>query len=99
MDYLEKARRVLDIEILELQRLRERLDENFSRAVTLIKDCMEARGKIVVVGGGKTGPRGAQVPLSPPQHGSARRGPRFPRCFAWRSRHGRGRRRCPRVQR
>ena len=31
MDYLEKARRVLDIEIREVQRLRERLDENFSR--------------------------------------------------------------------
>ena len=30
MDYLEKARRVLDMEIFELQRLRERLGENFS---------------------------------------------------------------------
>ena len=37
MDYLEKARRVLDIEIVELQRLRERLDEDFSRAVALMK--------------------------------------------------------------
>ena len=50
MDYLEKAKRVLDIEIFELQRLRERLDANFSRAVTLIKDCVEARGKVVVLG-------------------------------------------------
>ncbi|PYJ88707.1 MAG: KpsF/GutQ family sugar-phosphate isomerase, partial [Verrucomicrobia bacterium] len=50
MDYLEKARRVLDVEILELQRLRERLDENFSRAVTLIKAGLEARGKVVVLG-------------------------------------------------
>ena len=37
MDYLEKARRVLDVEIFELQRLRDRLDDNFSRAVDLIK--------------------------------------------------------------
>src|SRR6266566_4288267 len=32
MDYLEKAGRVLDLEIFELQRLRQRLDGNFSRA-------------------------------------------------------------------
>jgi len=37
MDSLEKAARVLDLEIFELQRLRKRLDENFSRAVELIK--------------------------------------------------------------
>ena len=36
MDYLEKAKRVLDIEIFELQRLRDRLGEEFSRAVQLI---------------------------------------------------------------
>jgi len=37
MDSLEKAARVLDLEIFELQRLRKRLDENFSRAVDVIK--------------------------------------------------------------
>ena len=61
MDYLEKARRVLDIEIFEVQRLRERLDENFSRAVTLIKDSLEARGKVVVVGVGKSGHIGRKI--------------------------------------
>src|SRR3954465_11044097 len=61
MDYLEKARRVLDIEIRELQRLRERLDENFSRAVVLIKDCLEQRGKIVVLGVGKSGHIGDKI--------------------------------------
>ena len=49
MDYLEKARRVLDIEIFELQRLRERLGVDFSRAVDLIKEAVEARGKVVVL--------------------------------------------------
>ena len=55
MDYLEKAERVLDIEIFELKRLRERLGENFSRAVELIKETVDARGKVVVVGVGKSG--------------------------------------------
>ena len=55
MDYLEKAGRVLDIEIFELKRLRERLGENFSRAVEVIKEAVDARGKVVVVGVGKSG--------------------------------------------
>ncbi|HYJ04949.1 MAG TPA: KpsF/GutQ family sugar-phosphate isomerase [Chthoniobacterales bacterium] len=61
MDYLGKARRVLDVEIVELQRLRERLDENFSRAVELIKSCVEARGKVVVLGVGKSGHIGNKI--------------------------------------
>jgi len=59
--YLEKAGRVLDIEIFELKRLRERLGENFSRAVELIKDTVDARGKVVVVGVGKSGHIGAKI--------------------------------------
>jgi arabinose-5-phosphate isomerase len=61
MDYLEKARRVLDIEIHEVQRLRERLDESFSRAVGLMKDGLEARAKIVVLGVGKSGHIGRKI--------------------------------------
>ena len=61
MDYLEKARRVLDIEIFELQRLRERLGEDFSRAVDLIKEAVEARGKVVVLGVGKSGHIGKKI--------------------------------------
>jgi len=61
MDYLEKAGRVLDIEIFELKRLRERLGENFSHAVELIKDAVDARGKVVVVGVGKSGNIGAKI--------------------------------------
>src|SRR4029077_17858954 len=60
MDYLEKAKRVFDIEILELQRLRERLGDDFSRAVALIKDAVDARGKVVVLGWGKSGHFGAK---------------------------------------
>src|SRR6266480_4103074 len=61
MDYLEKAGRVLDIEIFELKRLRERLGENFSRAVELIKETADARGKVVVIGVGKSGHIGAKI--------------------------------------
>src|ERR1700716_406413 len=61
MDYLEKARRVLDVEIFELQRLRDRLDDNFAKAVDLIKACVEARGKVVVLGVGKTGHIGSKI--------------------------------------
>src|SRR5919201_6518558 len=61
MDSLEKAARVLEIEIFELQRLRERLDENFSRAVELIKEAVEARGKIIVIGVGKSGHIGEKI--------------------------------------
>jgi len=61
MDYLEKAARVLDIEIFELQRLRDRLGENFSRAVELIRETVDARGKVVVLGVGKSGHIGAKI--------------------------------------
>lgn len=61
MEYLEKAKRVLGMEIFELERLRARLDERFERAVGLIKDCVEARGKVVVLGVGKSGHIGAKI--------------------------------------
>jgi arabinose-5-phosphate isomerase len=61
MDYLEKGKRVLDVEIFELQRLRDRLGEEFSRAVALLKDAVDARGKIVVLGVGKSGNVGAKI--------------------------------------
>src|SRR5438270_1970453 len=61
MDYLEKARRVFDIEIVELQRLRERLGDDFTRAVGLIKDAVDARGKVVVLGVGKSGHIGGKI--------------------------------------
>lgn len=61
MDYLEKAGRVLELEILELERLRNRLDENFTRAVDAIKATVEARGKVVVVGVGKSGHIGSKI--------------------------------------
>src|SRR6202171_2752705 len=61
MDYLEKAKRVLDVEIFELKRLHDRLGESFSRAVDLIKQTVDARGKIVVLGVGKSGHIGSKI--------------------------------------
>ena len=54
MDYLEKAARVLEIEIFELQRLRQRLGKSFGDAIELLKAAVDARGKIVVLGVGKS---------------------------------------------
>jgi arabinose-5-phosphate isomerase len=61
MDYLEKAGRVLDIEIFELQRLRQRLGQPFADAIELLKRAVDARGKIVVLGVGKSGHIGSKI--------------------------------------
>lgn len=61
MQYLEKAKRVLEVEIFELQRLRDRLDDGFGRAVDVIKKAVEARGKVVVLGVGKSGHIGGKI--------------------------------------
>nr|MBA3831288.1 SIS domain-containing protein [Chthoniobacterales bacterium] len=61
MDYIEKAARVLDLEICELGRLRQRLGPEFTRAVDLIREAVEARGKIIVLGVGKSGHIGGKI--------------------------------------
>ena len=61
MNYIEKAARVFDLEISELQRLRGRLSETFIRAVDLIKASVEARGKVIVLGVGKSGHIGEKI--------------------------------------
>jgi arabinose-5-phosphate isomerase len=61
MDYLEKAARVLEIEIFELQRLRQRLGKSFGDAIELLKATVDARGKIVVLGVGKSGHVGSKI--------------------------------------
>jgi len=61
MDTLGRARRVLSIETNELELLAKRLDENFTRAVKLLRDAVERRGKIVVLGVGKSGHIGGKI--------------------------------------
>ena len=82
MDYLEKAARVLEIEIFELQRLRQRLGQNFAHAIELIKATVEARGKIVVLGVGKSGHIGSKIAATLTSTGSPAVVARFPQCFA-----------------
>jgi arabinose-5-phosphate isomerase len=61
MDYLDKARRVIELELAEVQRLAARLDQSFVHAVETIRACVENRGKIVVVGVGKSGHIGEKI--------------------------------------
>lgn len=55
MSYLDQARRVLQIEIAELQRLERRLDESFVTALEIFLAATAAGKKIVVIGVGKSG--------------------------------------------
>src|SRR6476659_4836201 len=61
MDYLEKARRVIALEITELERLRVRIDDSFARAIECLLACLENKGKIVVCGVGKSGHIGEKI--------------------------------------
>ncbi|HEY8904056.1 MAG TPA: KpsF/GutQ family sugar-phosphate isomerase [Chthoniobacterales bacterium] len=61
MDYLSQARRVFDIEIAAMQAVAARLDENFIRAVDLLRARIERNRKIVVVGVGKSGHIGEKI--------------------------------------
>jgi arabinose-5-phosphate isomerase len=58
---LEQARRVLQVEIHELQRLANRLDDSFSEAVQLLRKTVEEGGKIIVLGVGKSGQIGEKI--------------------------------------
>ncbi len=61
MDYLESARRVVEIELGEAAAAASRLGPDFVRAVELIRSTVEARGKVVVVGVGKSGHIGEKI--------------------------------------
>ena len=61
MDSIGRARRVLSIEISELQRLSDRLDGSFPEALRLLRETVSRRGKIVVLGVGKSGHVGEKI--------------------------------------
>lgn len=60
-DHLAKARRVFEIELAEAQRIADRLDDTFIRAVETIRSAVEARGKVVIMGVGKSGHVGEKI--------------------------------------
>lgn len=61
MNYLERARRVLKIESEEIDHVAKRLDTNFEKAITLLLETIEQRGKIIVLGVGKSGHIGEKI--------------------------------------
>jgi len=61
MSHLIKAREVFDIELAALQAVRSQLDRSFDTAVETIMAALKQRGKIVVVGIGKSGNVGAKI--------------------------------------
>lgn len=54
MDYLEKARRVIQLEMEELQRLHAGIGESFTQAIGMIRETLDAGHKVVVAGIGKS---------------------------------------------
>lgn len=61
MSHLARARNVFDIELAALKAVRARLDEQFDSAVELIVETLKQRGKIVIVGIGKSGNVGQKI--------------------------------------
>ncbi len=61
MSHLAKAREVFDIEIAALKAVRALLDQSFDRAVETIIAALKQRGKMVIVGIGKSGNVGAKI--------------------------------------
>ena len=61
MSHLVHARKVFDIELAALKAVRAQLDDSFDQAVELIVATLRQRGKLVVVGIGKSGIIGHKI--------------------------------------
>jgi arabinose-5-phosphate isomerase len=61
MNHLSRAREVFEIEISGLKAVRNQLDGQFERAVEVIVRTLSAKGKVVVVGIGKSGNIGRKI--------------------------------------
>jgi arabinose-5-phosphate isomerase len=61
MSHLAKAREVFDIELAALKSVRAQLDQSFDAAVETVMEALKQRGKIVIVGIGKSGNVGAKI--------------------------------------
>ena len=61
MSHLTQARKVFDIELAAIKAVRGQLDAAFDRAVELVVATLEQRGKIVIVGIGKSGNIGQKI--------------------------------------
>jgi len=61
MNHLARAREVFDIEIAALKAVRAQLDDQFEKAVALVIAAVAQRGKLIVVGIGKSGSVGRKI--------------------------------------
>ena len=61
MTHIAQARKVFDIELAALKAVRAQLDKSFDRAVETVIAALKQRGKIVIVGIGKSGNVGAKI--------------------------------------
>jgi arabinose-5-phosphate isomerase len=61
VSHLAKAREVFDIELAALKAVRAQLDNSFDAAVETVIAALKQRGKIVIVGIGKSGNVGAKI--------------------------------------
>jgi len=61
VNHLVQARKVFDIELAALKAVRGQLDDAFDRAVDIIVETVGRRGKVVVVGIGKSGNIGQKI--------------------------------------
>ena len=61
MNHLAQARRVFDIEVAALKAVRAQLDAAFDQAVELVVETLRQRGKLILVGIGKSGHVGQKI--------------------------------------
>lgn len=61
MDAVTRGKQVIEMETAALQAMHDRLDARFGSAVEILKKAVENRGKIVVVGIGKSGNIGHKI--------------------------------------
>ena len=61
MSHLAQARKVFDIELAALKTVRAQLDGAFTQAVELVVETLRQRGKVVVIGIGKSGNVGRKI--------------------------------------
>jgi len=61
MSHLARARKVFDIEVAAVKAVRAQLDASFDCAVDWIVETLQGRGKIVIIGVGKSGNIGQKI--------------------------------------
>ncbi len=71
MNHLARAREVFDVEMAALKNVRALLDASFDAAVALVVETLNRRGKIVIVGIGKSGNIGRKIAATLTSTGSA----------------------------